>query len=537
MRPTSFSFNISPSGEEVEYSQVAAFVPYLHFERQSNLVELSSTIADVVNRTTKSSEKAATTPGDAIKLPAMDAKTLHKHLIRGYPNVTLSRRAGLDQYFYIHLGKRSRDKNQVVCKYQLHDPVSFVVDQLWIWIIDQDTIISCMPTSVEDTSMPTKLPVEGDDLIRPKSSRSHGGRARSRRGRLKLKGWLRGEHVKSKHDTSKTGHQPFSVQHSIFQYLRRMARPQIRSPYELASLITNHCANVFAEHDIPAEYQLLDIFERSNSKASDRVNHLLKSFQTSAVAGFDDVETQLSIHEETELFVELEDIQDELVILRAVLKDQESVTEELGKILDLLGLDRNQRPKMIDSMERMAKKTAERLRSLLDFKQKQANIALALTSINYTEQRAVQDEESTRQSRTLTLFTVVTIVFLPLSFLAAFFAIEIDVFPVDSNGKLNLDYVLKYLLGISAGFSVPFILIAFNLDRFTSWIASIRRHLPSVYWLMVVLGFLAILLPVVWTSPLGFTAKVGATVFVVLFSFFGIISVGIWRLGKVSTQK
>ncbi|KAI0538285.1 hypothetical protein GGR58DRAFT_501435 [Xylaria digitata] len=34
---------------------------------------------------------------------------------------------------------------------------------------------------------------------------------------------------------------------------------------------------------------------------------------------------------------------------------------------------------------------------------------------------------------------------LPLSFLAAFFAIEIDIFPVDENGKLGLDYVLKYL--------------------------------------------------------------------------------------------
>lgn len=29
--------------------------------------------------------------------------------------------------------------------------------------------------------------------------------------------------------------------------------------------------------------------------------------------------------------------------------------------------------------------------------------------------------------------------------MSAFFAIEIDAFPVDENGKLGLDYVLKYM--------------------------------------------------------------------------------------------
>lgn len=84
--------------------------------------------------------------------------------------------------------------------------------------------------------------------------------------------------------------------------------------------------------------------------------------------------------------------------------------------------------------------------------------------MNYARQSAEQAEETARQGRTLTLFTVVTIVFvscfqppkryyggladekkLPLSFFAAFFAIEIDVFPVNENGKLSLDYVIKYL--------------------------------------------------------------------------------------------
>jgi len=34
---------------------------------------------------------------------------------------------------------------------------------------------------------------------------------------------------------------------------------------------------------------------------------------------------------------------------------------------------------------------------------------------------------------------------LPLSFVAAFFAINIDAFPVNESGKLPLNYVMKYM--------------------------------------------------------------------------------------------
>jgi hypothetical protein len=63
--------------------------------------------------------------------------------------------------------------------------------------------------------------------------------------------------------TLKINHRPLNVQHNISLYLRRATRAQIKSPYELASLIVNHCANVFADHDVPADYQFFDFFERS----------------------------------------------------------------------------------------------------------------------------------------------------------------------------------------------------------------------------------------------------------------------------------
>ncbi len=113
---------------------------------------------------------------------------------------------------------------------------------------------------------------------------------------------------------------------------------------------------------------------------------------------------------------------------------------------------------------------------LIDLKQKQASILEALAMrkqadilARHAEEGAIQAREAKeqtgeaiKQGRTVLLFTVVTIVFvrlslvlpgtqetnvqqLPLSFMAAFFAINIDVFPVNENGKLDLSYVLTYM--------------------------------------------------------------------------------------------
>ncbi|KAI0448320.1 hypothetical protein F5B21DRAFT_149359 [Xylaria acuta] len=356
----------------------------------------------------------------------------------------------------------------------------------------------------------------------------------------------------NEYDSFKINHRPLNIQHNISRYLRRATRAQIKSPHELANIIVNHCASVFADHDIPAEYQFFDFFERSIGRVFNSVARLLKLFQRAAHANFHDVEPQLNIQEEAKLLVEIEDIHDELIILRIVLKDQETVTTELGRFLDPPGSDQNQQPKpyarhlsakenrllrshlrRIDNMEKMTRKTAKTLRSLLDLKQKQASISEALSSVNYAKQSVEQAEETARQGRTLTLFTVVTIVFLPLSFLAAFFAIEIDIFPVDANGKLSLDYVLKYLLGISAGLSVPFIFIAFNQDRFAGWVALIRYHRGAAL-IVAALLVLAVLLIVVLTSSLDSMVKVGAAVGTALLGFFAVIAILIYRFAPVA---
>ena len=79
------------------------------------------------------------------------------------------------------------------------------------------------------------------------------------------------------------------------------------------------------------------------------------------------------------------------------------------------------------------------------------------------------------------VFTIVTAVFLPMSFIAAVFAIPIREFPHNDSGNpiLDLAYVLKFMIGIGLAISVPLIAVAFAVDNIGSLIKSSFRKLTT----------------------------------------------------------
>lgn len=114
--------------------------------------------------------------------------------------------------------------------------------------------------------------------------------------------------------------------------------------------------------------------------------------------------------------------------------------------------------KDIDRMDKQVERIYNSIRDMLDLKQKHANAF---------EARFARDQATStaRQSQTIMVFTIVTIVFLPMSFIAAFFTINIQEFPrVDGGNNLPLSYVSKYMFGIGLSISIPMIFIAFYLD-------------------------------------------------------------------------
>jgi hypothetical protein len=78
------------------------------------------------------------------------------------------------------------------------------------------------------------------------------------------------------------------------------------------------------------------------------------------------------------------------------------------------------------------------------------------------------------------VFTIVTIIFLPLSFIASFFAINITEFPGNgTTASLPLGYVSKYTFGIGFAISIPLIVMALILDDIGAFFREARRWLDA----------------------------------------------------------
>lgn len=84
------------------------------------------------------------------------AQTYDEMLIRAHLNtstVSLHVRRTLDQSFYHNIDTSSRDTDQVVYRYQVRtqgdgeavDPKVVMVDQLWMWVLGKDLIVTAFP--------------------------------------------------------------------------------------------------------------------------------------------------------------------------------------------------------------------------------------------------------------------------------------------------------------------------------------------------------------------------------------------------------
>jgi Mg2+ and Co2+ transporter CorA len=145
---------------------------------------------------------------------------------------------------------------------------------------------------------------------------------------------------------------------------------------------------------------------------------------------------------------------------------------------DVLTTPYKQRHPVIDAnirdFERMLSHTNasyEALNHLLDLKQKQANALEARLA-------RIGVESGAKQSNTIMVFTVATIVFGSLSFIAAFFALNVTTFPKQADGittAWNLGHVVGYVAGLAIALSLPFIVIAFMINPIAETVWSTEK--------------------------------------------------------------
>jgi ankyrin repeat protein/Mg2+ and Co2+ transporter CorA len=490
----------------VAKGNIFAFMPYLHFESDRRRQEMQAAIKKT--QIIKNYEKS---DGRFNKPPPPRAKTYDEMLLRAHltsSQISLHVRRTLDQFFYHNIDTQSRDRDQVVYRYQCKsddpqhvDPKIFMVDQLWMWTLGKDLIVTAFPQRWQQ----------------PRND-------------------------------------PLNVLDGIIEDINSKARDPVRNVYDLAMIISGRCSGVFDRHRTGDEdYQFLDMFESSIGDATEMETILFKEFNTASAQAsawlqhhrrpnrfsrhleaegrqrehhnrrhvphhshshaladppireaefdYDDsdrtaahaplfVDKLLDIGAETDLLAEIKDIRDELNMIAKVLEDQRSVLPDMeASITDIYREEHKSQQdlkrrfkdmlktidthiKDLERMDKQAKRIYDSITDLLDLKQKHANAF---------EARFARDQAAgtARQSQTIMVFTIVTIIFLPLSFIAAMFTINIREFPHrpgSDEPSLPLSYVGKYMFGIGLAISIPFIAIALSFDAIGDFFREVKRR-------------------------------------------------------------
>ncbi|PMD38419.1 hypothetical protein L207DRAFT_68217 [Hyaloscypha variabilis F] len=466
-------------------NNVFTFMPYLHFESSRRREEMQEAI------------KRAETLRSPLSRNLGKASTYDEMLIRAHlatSTVSLHVRRTLDQSFYHNIDTESRDHDQVVYRYQLKgknyddpnvDPKIVMVDQLWMWVLGKGLIVTAFPQRWQQ----------------PKND-------------------------------------PLNVLDTVIEDINSKTREPVKSVYDLAITISNRCSGVFDRNRMGDEdYQFLDMFESSIGNVTDRETVLFREFNAASAQAsqwlqhhrrpnrfsrylehgtMDREERQhakeekreereekfkyeefmrgplfvdklLDIGEETDLLAETKDIRDELNMIAKVMEDQLHVLPDLQEaICDIYADEKKSQQEVkkrfrdqmkaievhindLNRMDRQAERIYNSITDMLDLKQKHANAF---------EARFARDQAAgtARQSQTIMVFTIVTIVFLPLSFIAAFFAINVREFPrLDGQSSLPLAYVSKYMFGIGFAVSIPLVVIALSLDDIGDMFRQLRR--------------------------------------------------------------
>ncbi|RHZ62320.1 ankyrin repeat protein [Aspergillus thermomutatus] len=451
---------------------VCVFMPYLHFETAERRQKMQEAIQRAETLSFRS-------PGIS-RSSTRDEMLISAHLASS--TTSLHVRRTLDQFFYPNIDTRSRDQDQVIYRYQTKgqgrdrfwsDPKIFMVDQLWMWILGENLIVTSFAQRWEQ----------------PKND-------------------------------------PLNVLDGIIEDINSKTREPVRSVYDLAIIITNRCSGVFDRHRMgDEEYQFLDMFESSIGVATDRETLLFNLFNRASAQASDwlknhrklsrfarnsqlnkdstkekqlsdedeqplFVDNLLDIGQETDLLAEAKDIRDELNMIRTVLQHQQHILADFQEVICEIyhGQQRSQHEvkkrfkeqqrtidmhlKDIDRMDKQAERIYSSITDLLDLKQKHANAF---------EARFARDQAAgtTRQGKTIMVFTIVTIIFLPLSFITSIFTINIQEFPKgpDGVGALHLSYVAKYTFGIGFAISIPLILLALSVDDIGDVCQEGMRHI------------------------------------------------------------
>ncbi|KAG4034424.1 hypothetical protein MFRU_003g03880 [Monilinia fructicola] len=354
----------------------------------------------------------------------------------------------LDQFYYHSLkDTKSRDSDQVVTRYTHYESRVdkaldiLRVDELWLWVIDEETVITSSTSRLDDKEDPV------------------------------LEGIF--ESLRKAKGKSKSKPPPSSVDEMckyIINYcIEFFDRPALECKRDKDMLSVRQ---IFSNSINNATNKEMELFTTFKKKIDDKVkqqSHDHDISNQSRPKSEDEGKSYNAIGNAANLLHEVKDIRDELNILKYLLEQQTAVWERLletptdtDELHQRSGLPRFKETgrwkgpgpaiKSVLEMDKLAQRIQDSVNSVLSLEQNEANLSEA--------------ESARKQGKIMMVFTIITIVFLPMSFLVSLFALDVTSFPHENgNLKYTPGFIFSITFGVTAAVSIPAIIYAF-LDIF-----------------------------------------------------------------------
>jgi len=441
-----------------EKKQFVIYFPYLHWDTFQSMIKRNEIVKSRMRQ-----------PGPyPFDKSIMQGRSIEHRLIWSYlthsANMPLHHRRSLDQYGYPTLRDVSaRDMDQVLYKRTRNDADALfeqtkeeirskikeakrrgksrirptrkksiddstkdapakvlMVDTLWMWIMDQETIITCFPSR----------------------------------------------------ESEKAFEKHADLRDAIYRDVN--GDPRIATHCEncvqFAALTIRHAVTVFLEQKSDKDLEVFRIFEEYISMLTEYLTTAFKEFRDKHKLPVLSLTALEDMHDHSMdlwCFQELRDVEDELTTIKKLLDEQKKVIEDFYKVVTKNHLSRNARDwlqealhkleeynGLIDHMLHNCRIAQDNFKTLLDLKQKNANVvevALARKAADRTAQ----------QSRAVMTFTVFTVFFLPLSFFTSLFGMNVREWSgTGTNPPMHT--VLVLMCSTSAAVIVVALLLAFN---------------------------------------------------------------------------
>ncbi|CAG8889038.1 unnamed protein product [Penicillium nalgiovense] len=392
---------------------------YLHWDTYRNLIQRRKVVEDRLNQ-----GRSRPVPGRISKAsleaqliwtylgcepPVHFRRTLDQY---GYPNLRSTiprdddqmlwkrtrRPARIDEQLKQYLQSAHDDPDPEENVGEFMDGNVLMVDQLWLWIVDQKTVVTFFPNQEATTS----------------------------EGKL---------------------FEQSNLHSSIYNELNGDLSRRFETAGDLAALIMLHAVTVLLDKTLHHDLQVLRIFEESISILTESVTKSFKRFRnrgftnrpadhdrtadgkimTAAQQDYKELQAARRNREDLSVLLELRDIEDELSTILKLLDQQDTVLKSMIKYFDSKGcgksfLDTAQERideyrSQINDMKENSHTTQKAVETLVDLKQKQANVDEA-------KMTRWQAEVAQTQSRAVMVFTIFSVVFLPLSFFTSLFGIN-----------------------------------------------------------------------------------------------------------------